>query len=271
VTAQKAGLKTINVFWPGSETPIHGVSPDRWKVFDQKITAEQRVDQALDWIKADKPAYSAIYFDDADTAGHTFGPDSQEASQAIARLDAAVARLLAGLKAQGLEGKVDILIVADHGMLLAPNRVDLDQITKGSARIVAGGGTAMLEPVVGREAEANALLVGRHQHMTCWRKEHVPPRYHYGTNPRIAGIVCLGDSGWYLTTTGSLPSKGQHGFDPTLDQMGAVFVAWGPSFKTGATIDVLDNVDVYPLAMKLLGLPPQPNDGDPDFAAKALR
>ncbi len=271
VTAQKAGLRTINLFWPGSETPIHGVSPNRWLVFDQKVTAEQRVDQALEWIKTDKPAYSAIYFDDADSAGHTFGPDSEENRQAIARLDVAVARLLAGLKAQGLEGQVDILVVADHGMLLTPNRVDLDQLANGSARIVAGGGTAMLQPVAGREAEAYALLVGRHEHMTCWRKEHVPPRYHYGTNPRVAGIVCLGDPGWYLTTTGSRPSKAQHGFDPTLDAMGAVFVAWGPSFKSGATIDVLDNVDVYPLVMTLLGLPPRPNDGDPNLAAKALR
>ena len=39
----------------------------------------------------------------------------------------------------------------------------------------------------------------------------------------------------------------------------------------GETIEVMDNVDVYPLAMRLLGVPARPNDGDPDFPAKALR
>jgi predicted AlkP superfamily pyrophosphatase or phosphodiesterase len=271
VTAQKAGLKTVNVFWPGSEAPIHGVSPDRWKVFDQKMPADARVDLLLDWIKADHPAFSALYFDDVDTAGHTYGPPAPEVNTALTRVDTAVARLLAGLKAQGLEGKVDIIIVADHGMTLTPNAIYLDQIAEGTARIIATGSTAMLEPVPGREAEADAKLVGRHEHMSCWRKEHIPPRFHYGTNARVGSIVCLGDQGWYLTRTGSTVSKGNHGADPGLDDMSALFIAYGPAFKQGASIDAMDNVDVYQVAMKLLGLTPLPNDGDPNFPAKALR
>lgn len=271
VTAQKAGLKTVNVFWPGSEAAIHGVYPDRWKVFDQSVTADARVDLALSQIRSDHPAYAAIYFDDVDSAGHRFGRDAEETKQALGRVDAAVARLLAGLEAQGLGGKVDVIVASDHGMALAPNHIFLEDVAKGTARVISSGSTSMLEPVAGREAEAQALLVGRHDHMTCWSKAHVPPRFHYGSNPRVAGIVCLGDLGWYLTTHDAKPSKAQHGFDPNLEEMGALFVAWGPSFKTGETIDIMDNVDIYPLAMKLLGVPARPNDGDPDFPAKALR
>jgi len=39
-------------------------------------------------------------------------------------------------------------------------------------------------------------------------------------------------------------------------------VASGPSFRKGVTTPAFDNVDVHPLMMKLLGLPPIATDGD---------
>jgi hypothetical protein len=45
--------------------------------------------------------------------------------------------------------------------------------------------------------------------------------------------------------------------------MHAVFVADGPRFSDGATLAPFDNVDVYPLLMRLLDVPAQPNDGNP--------
>ena len=276
VTAGRAGRKTASLFWPGDETPIHGRQPDRWKTFDQAVPAEARVDQILAWFAADRPDLTTLYFDDVDTAGHGDGPDSARADAAIARLDAAVARLIAGLKAQGLgDDDYDLLIMADHGMVRADTLVFLDDAAKGTARVVAGGGTALLEPLDGHEAQARAALVGRHEHMTCWDKADIPSRYHYGTNARIPAIVCLGDTGWYLTThaaaDGRAPSKGQHGFDPYAPQMAALFIAHGPAFKRGAVITDMDNVDVYPLAMHLLGVAPRLNDGQWGHVAGALK
>src|ERR1700744_491466 len=54
VTAEKAGVHTATMFWPGSDVEIHGVLPSHWKLFDQKILAQGRVDQALAWL--DGPA-----------------------------------------------------------------------------------------------------------------------------------------------------------------------------------------------------------------------
>jgi predicted AlkP superfamily pyrophosphatase or phosphodiesterase len=276
VTAGRAGLKTASMFWPSDETVIHGRQPDRWLTFDQTVPAEARVDQVLRWFAADRPDLTTLYFDDADTAGHGDGPQSPRVDAAIARLDSAVARLLAGLKAQGLgEDDYDILIMADHGMVRADTLVFLDDAARGTARVVAGGGTALLTPLAGQEAAARQALVGRHEHMTCWDKTNIPERYHYGTNARVPPIVCLGDTGWYLTThaaaDGKVPSKGQHGFDPYAPQMAALFIAHGPAFKPGAVIGDMDNVDVYPLAMRLLGIAPQPNDGQWRHVAGALR
>ena len=45
--------------------------------------------------------------------------------------------------------------------------------------------------------------------------------------------------------------------------MRASFMAWGPAFKKGLTIDGFENVNVYPLVANILGLQynPQAIDG----------
>ena len=44
--------------------------------------------------------------------------------------------------------------------------------------------------------------------------------------------------------------------------MAAIFIATGPAFKRGVVLPAFDNVDVYPLVMRLLNLAPLPSDGD---------
>jgi hypothetical protein len=44
--------------------------------------------------------------------------------------------------------------------------------------------------------------------------------------------------------------------------MRALFIAQGPAFRRGIEVQPFDNVDVYPLLAKLLGIEPRPNDGD---------
>src|SRR3546814_7433866 len=47
ITAQKAGLRSATMYWPGSEAAIGGVWPSQWRQFDEHVTADQRVDQGL--------------------------------------------------------------------------------------------------------------------------------------------------------------------------------------------------------------------------------
>src|SRR5690606_4454729 len=46
VSAEKAGVKTATMFWPGSEDDIRGVRPTYWTPFDQSVPGDGRVDQA---------------------------------------------------------------------------------------------------------------------------------------------------------------------------------------------------------------------------------
>ena len=68
-------------------------------------------------------------------------------------------------------------------------------------------------------------------------------------------------------------SKGKHGFDTALPEMRASFQAWGPSFNSGLQLDGFENVNVYPLIAKILGLTydPQAIDGKITVLQKALK
>lgn len=54
---------------------------------------------------------------------------------------------------------------------------------------------------------------------------------------------------------------GNHGYDNHLPSMHPVFVARGPSFRTGYTKASMRSVDLYPLMCNILGVQPRPNNG----------
>ena len=89
-------------------------------------------------------------------------------------------------------------------------------------------------------------------------------------------VVCLGDVGWrYRTATipaySGAPSRGAHGYDNEAPEMAATFIAYGPAFRSGRVLPTFDNVSVYPLLARLLGVAPEPNDGDIADVEAALR
>jgi predicted AlkP superfamily pyrophosphatase or phosphodiesterase len=277
VAAERAGIVAGAMFWPGSEAPVRGVRPTYWRRFDQSVPPEARVDQVLGWLdlpKAQRPGLVTLYFDDVDTAGHDYGPDSAELNAAVARVDGALGRLTAGLKARGIAA--NIIVVADHGMapMSAAREVFLDDaVSRDAFRLLVGGALVTLYPAAGREAEVDRALIRPHEHFQCWRKAEIPARFHYGKHPRVAPYVCLPETGWRLTTRDFKPSKperGAHGFDPDSPEMAAIFVAHGPDIRPGAVLAPFDNVSVYPLLAKLLGVAPAENDGDLRLLADAL-
>lgn len=271
VTAQKQGVRSATMFWPGSEAEIHGVWPDYSKPYDKSFLAPDRVKQVLAWLDlpaSKRPRLLTLYFDLVDTQGHGFGPDSPEVNAAVASTDAAIGQLVAGLKARGLFRRTNLVIVADHGMAqTSPDRLlfldDLFDVERLGQ--VTGGAMAEMNPA---DPEAMAAVLGKHPHLECWKKADVPERFHFGRNPRVPAVVCLAETGWYITTrarNAQRPMKkigGAHGYDPYDPRMAAVFIAEGPGVRKGATVASFDNVDIYPLVAKLAGVKPLPGDGE---------
>jgi predicted AlkP superfamily pyrophosphatase or phosphodiesterase len=282
VTVEKQRRHAATMFWPGSDVAIDGVRPSLWLRFDGTLTPDQRVDQLLRWtdLPGDaRPSFYTLYLEQVDHAGHEDGPDSPEVDAAMRGVDAALARLVDGLKARGLFDRANLVIVSDHGMTsTAPDRqIYLDDLVNlDEAGFVTGGILAGMNPKPADAAAIERVILAPHDHMRCWRKSDVPARLHYGTNPRVPALLCLADDGWIVTTHEDAAKRrhfslGEHGYDNDDPKMRALFVAHGPAFKEGLRVPEFDNVDVYPLLAHLLAIRPAPNDGHFDDVRAMLK
>lgn len=267
ITAEKAGLRTATMFWPGSEVAFEGKRPADWLRYDQNVSNFQRVNTLIDWLRrpaAIRPAFATIYFDTVDTAGHRFGPDSAEVNASLAEVDARIGELVDGAAKLGVP--LNLVIVADHGMRATDESrvIQLEGLIDRASYVpVETGPYAALEPVTGTDNRVAEALLKPHEHMTCTRKEDLPARLHWGRNPRVAAIICIAEEGWtILAGPPAYPVKGgAHGYDNADPEMLALFIARGPAFAKGAKLPVFDNVAVAALLRATLGLP---EDADAD-------
>ncbi|HEX7989920.1 MAG TPA: ectonucleotide pyrophosphatase/phosphodiesterase [Stenotrophomonas sp.] len=283
VSVRKAGLKSATWSWPGSEAPVRGLHANQWRMYDESVPLPERMTQVLAWLHGEpdaiKPRFVATYMEQVDKAGHAHGPDSPEYTAALQQVDAAVGQLVDGMRRDGLLDHTNVIVVSDHGMATVKygNAVAIeDMVAPAIAKAVSVGQSVGFAPQPGKQAEAEKALLGEHAHYQCWNKAELPTRWHYGSNPRIPAIVCQMQEGWDALPRDSIAKRspgdrGSHGYDPALPSMQAVFVARGPAFAQGKQLTAFDNVDVYPLLTRLIGIPAQPNDGDPQALQQALR
>jgi predicted AlkP superfamily pyrophosphatase or phosphodiesterase len=278
VEADKAGIRTATMFWPGAnvatggskemtgfKTVTGGTRPDDWQQFNLAIPSHQRIETLLDWMRrpADiRPKFVTAYFDTVDTAGHHFGPDAHETIAALGELDVEIGRLVSGVRALGQP--VNFVIVADHGMAGIDNARSIPVTAladPADGRSFETGPFASFYSVPGHEKALEASLLKPHNHVQCWRKGEIPARFRYGTNARIPPYFCLSETGWSVVAR-PLEDRGTHGYDNRAPEMAALFIANGPAFPKAAKLAPFDNVDVAPLLRVLLKLPAKQGDGD---------
>jgi predicted AlkP superfamily pyrophosphatase or phosphodiesterase len=279
VTAVRQGKRAATFFWPGSDVAIGGIRPTWYKVFDARVPNADRVTQVLEWLSLPlerAPSLITVYFGDVDDAGHEFGPDAPETDAAIARVDSAVGAIMNGVRRRGLEEKVNLVVVSDHGMAkVEPGHLIYadDFVDPATVNIVDLG------PVLSLSSRAGATdsvyhALARVPHLRTYRKGDMA-RYHYGNHRRIPDIVAVADEGWLVTTRGlaairSRLTRGAHGYPPETPSMHAIFLARGPAFKKGVTVPPFQNIHLYGLLVHLLGVTPAPNDGSLDSVKAVL-
>ena len=285
ITAEKQGVRSACYFWPGSEAEIHGTRPSFHRTYDGKVTSNQRVDGLLAWLDLppdQRPRLCVLYIEVVDVVGHKAGPDAPETAAAVKEADDAIARLLAGLTARGVREPTNLVIVSDHGMSeQSANRVIFgeDLMNVSSVQVESAGPNGGVRPKPGTVTPAELVASIRAKappQLQVYLREEVPAQFHYRDNPRIPPVVLIADDHWNIESKVGWPrfaanySKGNHGWDPATPNMGALFIASGPSFRHGHEFADVDNIHLYNLLCALLGLKPAPNDGDDRLAREAL-
>jgi predicted AlkP superfamily pyrophosphatase or phosphodiesterase len=267
VTAETQGMVAACFFWPGSEAAIKGVRPTFWNTYDSNVPNSTRVESVLNWLRMPdetRPHVITMYFNDLDSASHGGTLDAPEIGQALESLDKTLGVLLGGIEALPIRERVYVLLTSDHGMtetsasrtVLIGSLVDAKTVRVGFAGPVASlhvtGGE---EQAIKTRDQANEQL----KNGRAYLRAELPERFHYRADPRGGDVVIVMDESWTAET--SIISKlrilgpwGEHGWDPALQSMRALFAIGGPGLKEGITIPEVNNVDVYPLMTELLGL-----------------
>ncbi len=288
VTAEKQGQRSASYFFVGSEAPIEGRLPSIYRPNNGKVPNTLRVDKVLSWLdlpSEKRPTMISMHFSVTDDAGHEFGPDSEETRYAALEVDALIARLVDGLKARGIEQRVNLIIVSDHGMapVYSKNATFLDDHFDFALadRILWTNEIVQIFPKAGN-LDAVYDKIKALPHATCWKKGELPERLHYNHGSRVAPIICSSELGWATTShkryadwAANLEEpdrpRGAHGYDNRYQEMQATFIAHGPAFKRGFVAEPFENVNVYELMCKILGLKPAKNDGKLENVRPMLR
>jgi predicted AlkP superfamily pyrophosphatase or phosphodiesterase len=260
--AEKQGMRTACFFWPASNAEIAGERPTYYLNYDGSVANEQRVQQVIAWLKlpvAQRPHFITVYFSDVDHQGHVNGPDSPEVADAVHRLDSIVGELESDLKQLRL--RVDLFVVADHGMAERQgDPIDLDKYADLSSFKTVN--SLLYAPDDAAAAKADEQLSGASDKFKVYRRSALPSRFHIDDNPRV-GDPFVVPTGPYIirahppadTGKPQTLNKGEHGYDPTtMKEMRAIFVAEGPDIRAGYRLRPFENVNIYPLLARILGL-----------------
>lgn len=264
------------------------MQPSLYLPFNPTWSSGKRVKQLLQWIdEEDSVDFLAAYFNEVDQAGHVFGPYSKQVNEGLVSVDQAVGQLLDGLFSRGILNETNIIVVSDHGMVevepektvfiedLAPN------ISKESIWVGLGPVTLIYPGPSQEESLYETIeesIFKKKIPIALFKKGSFPREYHYYEGPRIAPIILECQAGWSISShTSPWFPKGQHGYNPIIPSIHAIFLAMGPDIirrdlnSDPSTGLMASNLDLYNLLAALIGVDPKPNNGSRILLDAVLR
>jgi predicted AlkP superfamily pyrophosphatase or phosphodiesterase len=267
--AEKEGMRSACFFWPGSEAEIAGERPSFYLKYEDKFPDDARIDQVMAWLKLpaeERPHFITLYYSNVDHAGHEFGPDSPQTAEAVKHVDELMGTLEKDLNALHLP--IDLIIVSDHGMeKIQGGWIDLDKFAPLDGFATAG--MSLYAPNEEAANKAYQKLKAADPSFMVYRRANVPAELHFNSNPREGDPVIVARGPYAIRAKAPpadredrAPTVGNHGFDPfMMPNMKAVFYAEGPDIRRDVRLKPFENINVYPLIVKILGLDSPPVDG----------
>jgi predicted AlkP superfamily pyrophosphatase or phosphodiesterase len=264
VLAEQQQMLSASFFWVGSEAAIRGVRPTYYYRFYDKYPMDRRIQAVVDWLSlppSARPHFITFYISDVDHAGHDFGPDAPETKMAVQRVDSIIYRLVTAVGKTGLP--VNFIVVGDHGMTRVDNHHGMSlPAVIDSSKFFIPRGFELVELYARNKDDVSPVyqqLLMNAKDYKVYLKKNMPARLHYNDKDDRAGTI--GDMllipKWpkIFSSRKDNADPGAHGFDPyLLKDMHTIFMAWGPAFKKGIRVPSFENVNVYPVIAKILGL-----------------
>jgi predicted AlkP superfamily pyrophosphatase or phosphodiesterase len=222
---------------------------------------EDRVGALIKWLQLPeekRPHLVTFYLPQADGAGHTFGPDSKQTQQAVQFIDSVIGRMVSGI--DSLHLAVNFIFLSDHGMAAVDTThvIPLPAVIDTSKFIIPPG-EALVELYAKDSNDIRPVyekLKADAKDYDVYLSTNTPPQWHYSKKEdrynRIGDILLVPHFPKVFARGHLL--AGNHGFDPAQPEMHATFYAWGPAFKKHLKTGDFENVNVYPLIAKILGL-----------------
>lgn len=284
--AESQGVLCASMFWVGSEAPDL-VQPTYFYSYHGEFSPKQKVDKVINWLKLapdQRPHFITLYFPEPDGSGHRYGTDSKEVINAVHRIDSAMEYLVAQIKTLPLKN-VNIIFVSDHGMINVDREhpIELPVIDSNNfdiwnsqtmATIYVKSHSDLTLAKTQKLADSLRKIAGDY---SVFLRQELPSYFHYqdSENPhqRLGDIFLLPSAPRVFASSRRI-NKGKHGYDPhKTPEMLATFFAYGPSFKNKGLIKAFDNVEIYAIVAKILGLnyDPKAIDGSVKIAKKILK
>ncbi|XP_007533031.1 ectonucleotide pyrophosphatase/phosphodiesterase family member 7 [Erinaceus europaeus] len=287
ITAQRQGLKTGSFFYPGGNVTYQGtvvtLSRIESVLHNYKNETEWRanIDTVMRWFTEEGLDLVTLYFGEPDSTGHKFGPESPERKAMVEQVDRTVGYLREQIRASGLEQDLNLIITSDHGMSTVQKKAgDLIEFHKFpnftfkdiEFELLDYGPSGLLLPKEGRLEHVYQVLQSAHPRLHVFKKEDFPKSLHYAGHLRITPLLMYSDPGYVIHGRLNVQfNNGEHGFHKDAIDMKTIFRAVGPDFRQGLEVAPFDSVHVYELMCKLLGIVPEPNDGQLNTLLPMLR
>uniref|UniRef100_A0A2C9JT74 Bis(5'-adenosyl)-triphosphatase n=2 Tax=Biomphalaria glabrata TaxID=6526 RepID=A0A2C9JT74_BIOGL len=279
---QKSHGRSGSIMWWGSENLVKFMKPTLTMSYEDNILFNQAVDTIVNWFTSEFPInLGLLYFPEPDSTGHKYGPNSVNITKKIEEVDNGLKYLLAKLAEKDLLDDINIIITSDHGMseITKENFIDLNDIVDPASFEYLGSGNGpysslSIFPKEGKLDEVYNQLKSQSEskNYQVFKAEEIPDRFNYKHNKRVPPILALAKPKYsFILGDVTLTIGGNHGYDNEVKDMHPFFIATGPSFKKGFSIDSLNTVDLYPLMCHLLGLHPAPNNGSMKNVSQLLQ
>lgn len=279
---EMAGGHSGCMMWPGSDYYYDGVACTHSQHYNQSENFNERVDQVMKWILDEKyPANLVMfYIEEPDMLAHAFGPESQNITDIVARLDIATEYLHNKIKENKLENRVNVVHVSDHGMdsLQLKNVIDLRKVINKKVKYY--GTTPVLQIVPDNANDRKVIfdkLLNASQstkNFKVYLNEELPERWHFKNDLRVGPITVVAELGFgfhdmyesakwyeqaYKIPVNDENKYGVHGYDNQYESMHPFFFAYGNMIKSNNEVEPFDSVDLMYLFCEIIGLTPPKN------------